>query len=75
MKDKILDLRYIQAKEYLVSAINSVPQKYGISFILINEILRDIARQVEIAAINDRKVLDRIISSDVSDKEEENNNE
>ena len=74
MKDKILDLRYIQAKEYLASSINSVPQKYGISFILINEIIRDLARQVEIAAINDRKVLEKITSSD-GNKEEENNNE
>ena len=30
MEDKILELRYVQAKEELINSINSIPQKYGI---------------------------------------------
>ena len=58
MEDKFLDLKYIQAKEALIDYINSIPFKYGLSFIFINEMLIDISNQVKVAALNDRKSLE-----------------
>lgn len=46
MEDKFLDLKYIQAKRYLVSYINDLNKKNGLSYILIESILDDIHRQV-----------------------------
>ena len=74
MEDKILELKYIQAKKELMSYINNIPSKYGISFILINEMIRDIANQVEVAAINDRRAIERILSQD-SKKEQDGKKE
>ena len=71
MEDKILELRYIQAKEELINSINSIPQKYGISFILINEMVRDIAKQVETAAINDRRAVEKMLNQNSKKEEEE----
>ena len=71
MEDKILELRYIQAKEELINSINSIPQKYGISFILINEMIRDIAKQVETAAINDRRAVEKMLNQNSKKEEEE----
>lgn len=71
MEDKILELRYIQAKEELINSINSIPQKYGISFILINEMVRDIAKQVETAAINDRRAVEKMLNQNNKKEAEE----
>ena len=71
MEDKILELRYIQAKEELINSITSIPQKYGISFILINEMIRDIAKQVETAAINDRRAVEKMLNQNSKKEEEE----
>jgi hypothetical protein len=71
MEDKILELRYVQAKEELINSINSIPQKYGISFILINEMIRDIAKQVEVAAINDRRAVEKMLNQNNKKEAEE----
>lgn len=71
MEDKILELRYVQAKEELINSINSIPQKYGISFILINEMVRDIAKQVEVAAINDRRAVEKMLNQNNKKEAEE----
>ena len=71
MEDKFLELRYVQAKEELINSINSIPQKYGISFILINEMIRDIAKQVEVAAINDRRAVEKMLNQNNKKEAEE----
>lgn len=71
MEDKILELRYVQAKEELINSINSIPQKYGISFILINEMIHDIAKQVEVAAINDRRAVEKMLNQNNKKEAEE----
>ena len=43
--DNFLDLKFIQAKRYLVNYINNL-NKDGLSYILIESILDDIHRQV-----------------------------
>lgn len=70
MEDKFLELRYLQAKDDLAAFINCMPNKYGISFILIAEMLGDLYRQVSIAAKNDKKRLTELYLS----KEDERNN-
>lgn len=70
MEDKFLELRYLQAKDDLATFINGMSNKYGISFILINEMLGDLYRQVSIAAKNDKKILTELYLS----KEDERNN-
>ncbi|MBO7696642.1 MAG: hypothetical protein J6T10_28780 [Methanobrevibacter sp.] len=68
MDNYVFELNYIKAKEELANFINNIPNKYGISFILIDEMLNDIKMQVRQAAINDRKSLESILKS--SNKEE-----
>ena len=70
MEDKFLELRYLQAKDDLAAFINGMPNKYGLSFILINEMIGDLYRQVSIAAKNDKKRLTELYLS----KEDERNN-
>lgn len=69
MEDKFVELKYIQAKEALIDFINNIPIKYGISFILIDEMLIDIKNQVRVSAINDRKTLELMLLN--STKKEE----
>jgi hypothetical protein len=59
----------LQAKDDLATFINGMSNKYGISFILINEMLGDLYRQVSIAAKNDKKMLTELYLS----KDERNN--
>jgi hypothetical protein len=68
MDNYIFEFNYIKAKEELANFINNIPNKYGISFILIDEMLNDIKSQVRQAAINDRKSLESMLKS--SNKEE-----
>lgn len=70
MEDKFLELRYLQAKDDLATFINEMPIKYGLSFILINEMFGDLYRQVSVAAKNDKKRLTELYLS----KEDERNN-
>lgn len=71
MEDKFIDLKYIQAKETLIDYINSIPSKYGLSFIFINEMLIDISNQVKVAALNDRKSLELMqLSKNKEDKKD-----
>jgi hypothetical protein len=69
MEDKFVELKYVQAKEALIDFINNIPIKYGISFILIDEMLIDIKNQVRASAINDRKTLELMLLN--STKKEE----
>ena len=73
MDNYSIELNYIKAKEELVNFINNIPNKYGISFILIDEMLNDIKTQVRQAAINDRKSLELLLKN--SNKEENKINE
>lgn len=68
MDNYFVELNYIKAKEELVNFINNIPNKHGISFILIDEMLNDIKAQVRQAAINDRKSLELMLKN--SNKEE-----
>lgn len=69
MEDKFIELKYVQAKEALIDFINNIPIKYGISFILIDEMLIDIKNQVRASAMNDRKTLELMLLN--STKKEE----
>ena len=68
MDNYFIELSYIKAKEELVNFINNIPNKYGVSFILIDEMLNDIKSQVRQAAMNDRKSLELLLKD--SNKEE-----
>lgn len=72
MDNIYLDLIYLKAKEDLANFINSMPNKYGLSFIFIDEMLNDLKAQVKLAAINDRKNLESMLKNS---KEENKNNE
>lgn len=73
MDNYFVELNYIRAKEELVNFINNIPNKYGISFILIDEMMNDIKAQVKLAAINDRKSLESMLNG--SNKEDMKVNE
>lgn len=70
MEKNFLDLQYLKAKEDLANFINNIPDKYGLSFIFIDEMLNDIKAQVKLAAINDRRSLELMLQN--SNKEENN---
>lgn len=70
MEKNFLDLQYLRAKEDLANFINNIPDKYGLSFIFIDEMLNDIKAQVKLAAINDRRSLELMLQN--SNKEENN---
>lgn len=72
MDNIYLDLIYLQAKEDLANFINNMPNKYGLSFIFIDEMLNDLKAQVKLAAINDRKSLESMLKNS---KEENKDNE
>jgi len=73
MDNYIFEFNYIKAKEELANFINNIPNKYGISFILIDEMLNDIKSQVRQAAMNDRKSLELLLKD--SNKEENKTDE
>lgn len=76
MNNNFFDLKYIQAKEELIDFINKIPQKYGLSFIFIDEMLNDIKNQVRSAAMSDRKNLElMLLNSKKEDKKENIENE
>ena len=70
MEKNFLDLQYLKAKEDLANFINNIPDKYGLTFIFIDEMLNDIKAQVKLAAINDRRSLELMLQN--SNKEENN---
>ena len=71
MEDKFKELMYLQAKSDLTSFINQMPNRYGLTFILISEMLRDISSQVNYAAVNDRKELQRLFNEQQKNIKEE----
>lgn len=73
MEDKFVELMYLKAKEELISFINQLPRKYGLTFILILEMVKDIKNQLEIASENDRRKLEALLTKSVSKESGENN--
>lgn len=69
MDNNFLEFNYLCAKKELADLVNQIPSKYGISFILIAEMLMNIYFQVEKSAINDRKSLENIIKSKIQEEE------
>lgn len=70
MEKNFLDLQYLRAKEDLANFINSIPDKYGLSFIFIDEMLNDIKAQVKLAAINDRRSLEFMLKNSKEESKE-----
>ncbi len=66
MEDKFFELRYLKAKEELASFINQIPNKYGLTFILVLEMVKDLKHQLEIASENDRRNLEALLIKSVS---------
>ena len=75
MEDKFVELRYLKAKEELASFINQIPNKYGLTFILVLEMVKDLKHQLEIASENDRRNLETLLMKSVSKESGEKNNE
>jgi len=76
MDNDFIELKYVQAKEALIDFINNIPKKYGISFILIDEMLNDIKNQVRASAINDRKTLEiMLLNSTKKEEKKDKENE
>ena len=75
MEDKFVELRYLKAKEELASFINKIPNKYGLTFILVLEMVKDLKHQLEIASENDRRNLETLLMKSVSKESGEKNNE
>lgn len=59
----VYEINYINAKNELVKFINSMPETYGISFVMVEEILNDVSRQVHSAALNDYNALMSMLKS------------
>lgn len=55
--ENFIELNFLRAKADLYGFVNSMPEKYGISYILINEIIENIHRQTIVASKNDEKAL------------------
>lgn len=70
MENNFLDLIYLEAKKDLANFINSMPEKYGVSFIFINEMLNDIKSQVKLAAENDRRSLEFMLKNSKGESKE-----
>lgn len=62
--DKPFELRYIEAKDKIVNAVNSARNEYGVPFIFIDTIIQDLGRQVSANAKDEvQKVYDSYLSA------------
>ena len=53
--NKPFEIRYVEAKDIIVNAINSARTECGVSYIFIDTIIQDLARQVSQKAKNELK--------------------
>ena len=75
MDSSFLELNYLCAKKELTNLVNQIPSKYGISFILVAEMLMNIYFQVEKSANNDRRALEESLKAKLMQQEEEKKDE